>query len=114
MSSSTESVAITPVGAIPQMVPASTPTLAGLETPTPTSSKTGWSTISAITIDPTTPVPHTTTRFFISAPVERTADPVLGEAVVLERVGVRGLRLALLGLLVDLLDRGLHLGGPVE
>src|SRR6478735_6716783 len=104
---------MTPVGAMPQMVPASTPTFAGLETPTPTSSKTGWSTISAITIDPTTPVPQTTTRF-ISTPVESSSDPVLGEAVVLERVRVRGLRLALLGLLVDRLDRRLHLGRPVD
>src|SRR3954464_6837177 len=116
MSSSTESVAMTPVGAMPQMVPASTPALGGLETPPPTSSKTGWSTISAITIDPTTPVPQTTTRFLSMRvlTVERTTDPVLGEAVVLERVGVGGLGLALLGLLVDRLDRRLHLGRPVE
>src|SRR6478735_8963558 len=101
---------------MPQMVPASTPTLPGLETPTPTSSKTGWSTISAITIDPTTPVPQTTTRFLSMTvlSIERSADPVLGEAVVLERVGVRGLRLALLGLPVDRLDRGLHLRRPLQ
>ena len=49
----------------PQSSPASLPTLSGFETPTPTSSNAGWpSRISAITIEPTTPVPQRTTRFF--------------------------------------------------
>src|SRR3954451_14862374 len=137
MSSSTSAVATIPLAEeSPHSSATSLPARSERVTPTPTSSKTGWSTISAITIDPTTPVPQTTTRFlsmFIlwlrgfeaqdfvlgtstTAPssVEGGADPGLGEAVVLERVRVRGLRVALLGLLVDLLDRRLHLGGPVQ
>ena len=52
----------------PQISPTSRPTLSGLLTPTPTSSKRGCFTTSAITILPTKPVPHTTihlvTRYF--------------------------------------------------
>src|SRR5437588_8321816 len=54
---------MTPTGSgSPQMSPTSRPTLTGLLTPTPTSSNSGCLTISAITILPTKPVPHTTTR----------------------------------------------------
>src|SRR6478736_1032240 len=114
MSWSTDDVVRMPVSPSPTRVPTSWPARSERVTPTPTSSNTGCSRISAITIDPTTPVPQTTTRFLMSSPVERRADPVLGEAVVLERVGVRGLGLALLGLAVDLLDRRLRRGRPVE
>ena len=52
----------------PQISPTSRPTLSGLLTPTPTSSKRGCFTTSVITILPTKPVPHTTihlvTRYF--------------------------------------------------
>ena len=62
MRASRSSVAVMPTGSMPQISPTSRPTLAGELTPTPTSSKAGWRTISAITIFPTNPVPHTTTR----------------------------------------------------
>src|SRR6478735_1036141 len=116
MSWSTDDVVRMPVSPSPTRVPTSWPARSERVTPTPTSSNTGCSRISAITIDPTTPVPHTTTRFLTmtSLSIEGCPDPVLGEAVVLECVGVRRSRLALLGLLVELLDRRLHLGRPVE
>ena len=62
-SASASSVAAIPTGSIPLSSPASRPTLSGLATPTPTSSKAGWRTTSGMTIRPTKPVPQTTTRF---------------------------------------------------
>src|SRR5690242_12145944 len=64
MSASTSSVASNPsLRPRAQISPTSRPTFSGLLTPTPTSSKRGCSTISAITILPTNPVPQMTTRF---------------------------------------------------
>src|SRR5580658_10314716 len=51
---------------MPQMSPASRPTLSLSLTPTPTSSKFGWRRTSGMIIFPTNPVPQTTT-FFLSA-----------------------------------------------
>src|SRR5689334_4966001 len=48
---------------MPAISPASTPTFAGLLTPTPTSSNSGCFTTSASTSLPTNPVPHSTMRF---------------------------------------------------
>src|SRR5271156_181086 len=63
ISASTSSVAVMPTGSTsPQISPTSRPTFLGLLTPTPTNSNSGCLTISAITILPTKPVPHTTTR----------------------------------------------------
>ena len=59
---SRSSVAATPTGSMPHSSPTSLPTLSGWLTPTPTSSKAGWRTTSGMTILPTKPVPHTTTR----------------------------------------------------
>ena len=50
------------MGPMPATSPASRPTFVGSCTPTPTRSNSGWRAISAITIFPTKPVPHTTTR----------------------------------------------------
>src|SRR5262245_37098914 len=61
---SIEFVAATPVFPAPHRSPASTPTFSGLLTPTPTSSNRGCRRTCASTIDPTTPVPHSTIRFF--------------------------------------------------
>ena len=61
-SASRSSVAVTPTGPIPHSSPTSAPTLSGLLTPTPTSSKAGWRMTSGMTILPTNPVPQTTTR----------------------------------------------------
>src|SRR5689334_7380055 len=74
MSASTSSVAVTPIGApSPQISPTSRPIFSGLLTPTPTRSNDGCFTISAITILPTKPVPHTTIRLLMSAaPLEAT------------------------------------------
>src|SRR5690348_5610672 len=64
MSESTSSVAASPSSSpTEQISPTSRPTLSGLLTPTPTSSKSGCLTTSGITIRPTNPVPQTTTRF---------------------------------------------------
>ncbi len=60
---SMSSVQATSTGPIPHSSPASFPTLSGLLTPTPTSSKAGWRTTSGMTILPTNPVPQITTRF---------------------------------------------------
>src|ERR1700730_3581199 len=63
MRASTSSVAANPsLRPRAQISPTSRPTFSGLLTPTPTSSNMGCLTISAITILPTNPVPHTTMR----------------------------------------------------
>src|SRR4051812_19712803 len=59
------SVAVRPIGPMPAMSPASSPTFAGLLTPTPTSSNSGCFTTSARTSLPTNPVPHRTMRLAI-------------------------------------------------
>ena len=65
------------------------PTLSGLPTPTPTSSKAGWRTISGITIRPTKPVPQTTTRF--GGALIGTSRPELTMQVLAgDRLGVVG------------------------
>ena len=57
-SASTSSVAATPSGARPHSSPTSTPTLSGLCTQHPTSSRSGWATMPATAARPTPPVAH--------------------------------------------------------
>ena len=54
---------------MPQISPASRPIFSGALTPTPTSSNSGWRTISGMTIRPTKPVPQTTTFYAAPGPL---------------------------------------------